>query len=62
MPQEILIENTFSSKIQNEMSHSETHNCEFMLGMVNSDYKHPGKERSLCEGFLVKTANCISFF
>lgn len=28
-PEEILIENTFSSKIQNEMSHSETHNCEF---------------------------------
>lgn len=29
VPKEILIENTFSSKIQNEMSHSETHNCEF---------------------------------
>lgn len=28
-PEEILIENTFSSKIQNEMSHSETHNCKF---------------------------------
>ena len=28
-PEEILIENTFSSKIQNEMSHFEKHNCEF---------------------------------